>query len=142
MRQIMPYSLWLGHAGEARNLRAVLDSGILAVLDLALEEAPAKMVREIAYFRVPLVDGSGNPPWLLRAAVDVLASLLRSGVPALVSCGAGMSRSPAVAAVAISAVNGQPAGPSLELVAKFGKCDVLPGFWRELLDAQVMTSVT
>ena len=132
MRHIPPYSLWLGHAGDARNLRAVLDAGILALVDLALEEPPHPVTRELAYFRLPLLDGAGNPPWLLRAAVEVVASLLRSNTPVLVCCGAGMSRSPAVAAAAIAVITGRSGGESLAEVTQFTACDVSPALWRDL----------
>ncbi len=62
MRQIPPYSLWLGHAGHVRDLRTVLAAGIVALVDLALDEPPASLTRELVYCRFPLVDGPGNPP--------------------------------------------------------------------------------
>lgn len=33
MRRIGEFSLWVGHVGDMRNLRAVLSRGILAVVD-------------------------------------------------------------------------------------------------------------
>jgi hypothetical protein len=133
VRQVAPYPLWIGHAGEARDTRAVLSAGLLAVVDLALAEPPAPVTRELAYCRFPLVDGPGNPPWLLRAAVDTVASLLRSGTPALVACGAGMSRAPAVTAAAIALVSGRPPSECLALAVAGGACDVSPGLWEELV---------
>src|SRR5262245_40177100 len=132
MRQIPPYALWLGHAGDARDVRKVLDAGILAVVDLALEEPPAHLTRELAYFRIPLIDGAGNPPWLLRAAVDTVAMLLRSSTPTLVCCSAGMNRSPAIAAATLSLVSGQSSAVCLANIAKTVPCDVSPGLWREV----------
>jgi hypothetical protein len=117
-----------------------MDSGIVAVVDLALEEPPAHFIRELAYFRLPLTDGAGNPPWLLRAAVDTMASLLRSNTPVLVSCGAGMSRSPAIAAAAIAEVYSRPIVECLELTKEFGVGDVTPAFWLEMLESLVLTS--
>ena len=137
MRQIPPYSLWLGHAGDARDIRAVLDAGILAVVDLALEEPPAHFTRELAYFRIPLIDGAGNSPWLLRAAIDTVTLLLQSNTPALVFCAAGMSRSPAIAAAAISVVTGKGMAESLEFVTKSHVCDVSPALWREVIGLSV-----
>ena len=80
----------------------------------------------------PLVDGAGNPAWLLRAAVDCVAGLVRSGTPTLIYCGAGMSRTPAVAAAALARVSGLPPAETLALVARSGAADVSPGLWREL----------
>ena len=34
MRQVQPHALWLGHAGDGRDFRAVLDVGIKAVVQL------------------------------------------------------------------------------------------------------------
>ena len=78
MRQIPGYSLWLGHVGDVRDLRGIHTAGILAIVDLAMNETPATVTRELAYCRFPLIDGSGNPRWLLRAAVETVACLLRS----------------------------------------------------------------
>jgi hypothetical protein len=135
VRQVLSYSLWIGHAGEARDIRAVLAPDLLAVVDLALNEPPIPISRELVYCRFPLADGPGNPPWLLRAAVDSVASLLRSGTPTLVACGAGMSRAPSVAAMAIAMVSGRPPFECLAWVSGDGACDVSPGFWKELVGA-------
>lgn len=132
MRPIVDSSLWLGHVGDVRDLRAVLSAGILAVVDLALNEPPAVVTRELVYCRFPLVDGIGNPPWLLSAAVDCVAGLLRSGTPTLVFCGAGMSRSPVIAAVALARVRACSPDEALTQVAKSGATDVSPGLWSEV----------
>jgi hypothetical protein len=132
MRRIAEFSLWIGHVGDMRNLREVLSTGILAVVDLAMDEPPATVTRDLAYCRFPLVDGIGNPPWLLHAAIDCIAGLLRSGTPTLVFCGAGMSRSPCIAAAAIARVRGCSAEEALIEVATSGVVDVAPGLWSEV----------
>jgi hypothetical protein len=129
VRQIPGYPLWLGHAGDARDLRGILSAGILAVVDLALNEPPAALTRELAYLRFPLVDGAGNPPWMLRSAVDAVAGLLRSGTPTLVYCGAGLSRSPCIAGAALALVRGCSLAEGLEMVTQGGPADVSPGLW-------------
>jgi len=73
MRRVPGSSLWLGHVGDARDLGVLIESGIEAVVDLAHEEPPLSVSRELAYCRFPLVDGPGNPPWLLRAAIETVA---------------------------------------------------------------------
>jgi protein-tyrosine phosphatase len=115
-----------------RDLRIVLSTRILAVVDLAIDEPPATVTRDLAYCRFPLVDGIGNPPWLLQATIDCVVSLLRSGTPTLVFCGAGMSRSPCIAAAAIARVRGCSAEEALMEVAKSGAVDVAPGLWAEV----------
>jgi hypothetical protein len=97
LREIPGFPLWVGHASDLRELPRLLDVGILAIVDLAANESPARVTRDLVYLRFPLLDGSGNPRWLLRMAVESVAGLLRSGTPTFVSCGAGMSRSLAIA---------------------------------------------
>jgi protein-tyrosine phosphatase len=132
MYQIPPYPLWLGHVGDVRDLRGVLTAGIVAMVDLALNEAPAVVPRELVYCRFPLVDGAGNPAWLLRAAIETTVELLRSDVPTLVYCSAGMSRSPAVAAAAVSLISGQPPNACLAAIRESGVSDVSPALWQEI----------
>jgi hypothetical protein len=126
--------LWIGHAGDARNLRAVLDAGILALVDLAAAELPVPVTRDLVYCRFPLVDGPGNPSWLLRLAVDTTAALLRARTPTLVFCGAGMSRSPAIASAAIALVSGRPPETCLEELVASGPCDLASGLWKHIKD--------
>jgi len=132
MRRVEGYALWLGHVGDVLDHRGILATGILAVVDLALNDAPASLPRELAYCRFPLLDGPGNPPWLLRAAVETVAYLLRSGTPTLVYCGAGLSRSPSIAAAAVALVRGRPADEALVLVSRSGPLDVSPGLWSDV----------
>src|SRR6266511_2953700 len=107
MRRIEPYPLWLGHIGDARDPRRVLDAGITALVDLAVEEVPAVKVRELVYCRIPLEDGTGNTPELLQLAMQTVVGLLQARMPTLVLCGAGMSRSPAIASAALALWTGQ-----------------------------------
>jgi hypothetical protein len=143
LRRIEGYSLWLGHVGDISDLSEVHSMGILAVVDLALDEPPARLTRELAYCRFPLVDGAGNPRWLLRAAIEAIALLIRSGTPTLVYCGAGMSRSPCLVGAAIARVRGCPAEEGLALALGSGAADVSPALWSEvqtILDEPVPTN--
>ncbi|MCI0683575.1 MAG: hypothetical protein L0Y71_15835 [Gemmataceae bacterium] len=135
MRKLQGYNLWPGNAREARDSRAVLDAGIAAVVDLAVEEKPAALVRELIYCRLPLYDGAGNPPWLLRVAATTVAALIRAGVPTLVACGAGMSRSPLVAAGAVATVRGNTLTESVDLVLPLGAGDVSPALLADMTEA-------
>jgi protein-tyrosine phosphatase len=116
-------------------LRGVLGAGIAALVDLAMNEPPVAVTRELVYCRFPLMDGSDNPPWLLRAAIETAATLLRANVPTLVFCSGGMSRTPAVAACALARVTGRSAEECLAEVARAGKCDVSTTLWRDLVAA-------
>lgn len=129
MRQIHPHALWLGHVGDVRDWRAVFDAGIQAIVDLAGNEAPAVSPRDLIYHRFPLVDGAGNPDWLLKLACRTVADLLSAHIPVLVYCSAGMSRSPAIAAAAIANATKQPLDQALATVRQAGDVDVSPGLW-------------
>jgi len=135
MRSIPPYSLWLGHIGDVRELRGILAAGITAFVDLALNEPPVAVTRELVYCRFPLLDGADNPPWLLRAAVETTAALLRADVPTLVFCSGGISRTPAVAACALAQVTSRSAEECFADLARDGKCDVSTTLWCDLIAA-------
>jgi protein-tyrosine phosphatase len=133
MRPVPGHSLWLGHVGDTWDLRPALDAGIVALVDLALNEPTPRLPREMLYCRFPLVDGTDNPPWLLRAAVECLTSLLRDGVPTLVYCSVGLSRTPAVAAAALARLHGREPGACLNELTEGTPHDVAPGLWRDLV---------
>lgn len=132
MRRVPGTPLWLGHVGDARDARALHRAAIQAVVDLAANEPPVAAPREMACCRFPLVDAPGNPPWLLRAAVETIAGLLLADVATLVYCAHGLSRTPAVAAAALSRARGVRAEEALAVIASAGPADVSPGLWREL----------
>ena len=134
MQQIFPFSLWIGGRGDIRDFSVVLALGVEAVVDLADSESPLTMPRDVSYFRVPLNDGSGNPEWRLHSALNIAEQLLRDKVPTLICCQSGMSRSRAIAAVALSRVTGKPAPECLVLCGSSGPTDVSPAFWNELLE--------
>ncbi|WP_339726897.1 dual specificity protein phosphatase [uncultured Gimesia sp.] len=113
MREVLSQLLWIGNARDARDVKGVLDLGIAAVIDLALEEPPITFPREIVYCRLPLIDGEENNPAILQTAIETTTRFIQSEVPTLIACSGGMSRSPAIAAAA-------------------GPCDVAPGLWNAI----------
>jgi protein-tyrosine phosphatase len=133
MRQVPGYSLWLGHVGDFRDLSRILSSEIAALVDLAVNEPPLTFTRELVYLRFPLVDNSGNPPWLLQSAIEAVAQLLRSRTPTLVFCAQGLSRTPCIAAAAISRLRGCSPSDALTIVAQAGPADVSPGLWSDIV---------
>lgn len=108
-------------------MRGVLAAEVEAVVDLAANEPPHVFARGQTHARFPLLDGGGNPAWLLRTALLTLAELLRSSVPTFVFCSAGMSRSVVVAAAALAVVHQRPLSETLGMVAGNGPADVSPG---------------
>jgi hypothetical protein len=119
-------------ASDGRNLQEVLDTGIRAIVQLAMEEPPLQPPRDLIFCRFPLLDGTGNDPVLLKLAIHAVATLQTNRIPTLVCCAGGMSRSPAIAAAALSAVEKKPLEECLEIVTEFYPADVLPGLWEEV----------
>lgn len=132
MREIICGLLWIGNTQAARDVKRVLGLGISAVIDLAMEEAPIMFPRDITYCRFPLIDGAGNTTAVVQAAIDTTASFVRGEVPTLVTCGGGMSRSPAIVAAALAAIDGTTPEQSLERIAAAGPHDVTASFWGEV----------
>jgi hypothetical protein len=60
IREIHPQRLFVGNAMDARDLRLLHDHRIAAVVDLAGNEPPAQLTRDMIYCRIPIVDGDGN----------------------------------------------------------------------------------
>jgi protein-tyrosine phosphatase len=135
MRQLKPHALWIGHAGDGRDLRAILDAGIDAVVDLALGEPPIQATRELVYCRFPLVDGAGNSAWLVQAAIHSVVRLLKARVPTLIFCSAGLSRSPCIAAAALAAHLQREPAECLQFVTHEAPSDVSPDLWKSCLEA-------
>jgi protein-tyrosine phosphatase len=132
MREVLPRLVWIGNARDGRDVAEVISREIAAVVDLAMEEAPAKFPREIIYCRFPLIDGAGNSPAMLQLAVRTLARLIETGTPTLVTCGGGMSRSPALVAAALAMANGGAPDDWLKQIAAAGPHDVAPALWNDL----------
>ena len=135
MREIISQRLWLGNAGDARDIRRVHDLGVVAIVDVAFEESVPQLTRDLIYCRFPIVDGSGNAPEVLVAAIEALVSFIRKHVPVLVTCGAGMSRSPAIVAAALALVRNQSPEDALQQLIAGNPHDVSPPLWSEVKDA-------
>lgn len=133
MHEIVAGRLWISSSHEARNLRVVLDLGIEAIVDLAMQELPLTVTRELIYLRIPILDGDGNDIRRLTCAVESVAKLVRGNIPTLVCCSAGLSRSPAIVAAALFIVQNRPPADILqELVAQMPH-DVSPVLWQDVI---------
>jgi hypothetical protein len=133
MNQILPYPLWLGHSGEGRDFKGIFDAGIRALVQVAAEEPPPQPPRDLVVCHFPLIDGTGNRTELLHLTVQTVTTLLRLHLPTLICSGAGVSRAPAVAAVALAALLNQPAQQCLQRLVQSHPSDVSPGFWSEVM---------
>ena len=134
MHRIQPHELWVGHAGDGRNFRQLHDAGIRAVVQLALEEGPIVTPRELISLRFPLVDGAGNDPPLLILAINAVRTLIDRAIPTLLCCSAGMSRSPVIAAAALSD-DETSFHDQLMAIARNGPHDVSPGLLQDVKNA-------
>lgn len=132
MRKLTSHPLWIGHAGDGRDAGRLLELGIQAVVQLAVEEPPLRLPRELIVCRVPLLDGGENVQANLRLAVGVVQSLIISETPTLVCCSAGLSRSPAIVAAALARRRGTSPQACLAELAGQHPLDVSPAFWRQL----------
>jgi len=134
VKRLEPYELWTGNAGDLADIRGTIDAGVHAIVDLALNEKPPQLPRDIVYCRFPLVDGAGNDPWVLATAIDLVANLIKSKVPLLVSCSAGLSRSPAIVAAALSRIETRRPEDCLKSMSNSLPHDVCPGLWHEIVE--------
>jgi hypothetical protein len=124
--------LHIGNALDARDLRLLYDTGIRAVIDLAINEPPAQLGRDIIYCRFPLNDGDGNSDALLTLAIRTIASLMRHDIPTLVACSAGMSRAPSIAAGSIALITGRDPDDCLTQLISDAPNDVSPILWTHI----------
>jgi protein-tyrosine phosphatase len=131
-RTVLHDRLWVGSARDLADVSGVLLLGVQAVVDLAANEAPVQYPRDIAYCRLPLVDGAENDEAILRLAVVTTAEFIRSGTPTLVACSAGMSRSLAIAAAGLALARGLPADQALIKVAAESPHDVSGALWADI----------
>jgi predicted protein tyrosine phosphatase len=75
------------------------------------------------------MDGVQDGQGILDVAIRTLVSLLKNQVPTLVYCGAGVSRSPAVVAAALSIVEGGSPEERLREIVAGQPHDVSPQLW-------------
>jgi hypothetical protein len=129
MREILANQLWIGNAGDGRDPERLLQAGLVAVVNLAAEEPSPVLPRSMIYCHFPLVDGPQDDAGVLDVAIQTVVSLLKKRVPTLVYCGAGMSRSPAVVAAALSIVQGRSPDEKLKEIVAGHPHDVSPHLW-------------
>ncbi len=129
VREALSGHLFVGNAAEARNLSLLHERGITAVLDLAIDEPPARLNRELICCRFPLSDDAGNTDALIETAIHCLVLLIKQSFCVLVACSAGMSRSPAIAAAALALVTHTTPDECLLRIAKNAPHDISPPFW-------------
>jgi len=132
MLEIHRNSLWIGNAMDIRTPERLFDAGISAVVDVAYEELPAQLPRQLIYCRFPINDGGGNEPVVLRQAVQTVTDFLAARLPTIVGCSAGMSRSPTFAAAALAVHLAQTPDEIIARIGRIHSLDVSGTLWSDL----------
>ena len=135
MHEIHSNLLWIGHALDVREPRALFDAGITAVIDVAYEELPAQLPRQLTYCRFPLNDGGGNDPSTLLQTLRTATDLLHSKTRTIIACSAGMSRSPTLAAFALAYYLSETPDDVIARIANIKSLELKPELWAEMLTA-------
>lgn len=134
MLNIPTTNVWLGNARDLRNVPEILNNGVTAIVDLAIEEPLPKLPRTTNYCRFVLTDDGENDPANVRAAILAASAFIRGGHVTGICCSAGLNRSPSIAAAAISHVSGESPVKCLELVASAKDIDVNPALWNQVIE--------
>ena len=132
IRDVHSDLLFVGNAWDARDLQLLYDKEIVAIVDLALNEKPAQLGRDMIYCRFPLNDGDGNPDSTIALSIKTIVSLIRCNVKTLVACSAGMSRAPTIAAASIAMLRNDEPDAYLAEIIRTGPNDISPILWSNI----------
>jgi len=93
-------NIYLGSSSDAQHRKPQLKAaGITAIFNVARDLTNTTTSHEdFKMYHVGLMDGGGNNPRLLRAAVEVLAAIVEAGDTVLIHCHEGKFRSALVLA--------------------------------------------
>lgn len=127
MIHIPSTNLWLGNAADLRDVRALLNTGAEAIIDLAVEEPVPTLPRVINYCRFAITDEGEGAEAAITAAVQTGAAFFRAGTVLAVCCNAGMNRSPTIAAGILALARSESFESQLRLVSSWKGIDVHPG---------------
>ena len=130
IREIHSDHLFIGNAMDARDLRKLYDNRIAAVVDLAVNETPAQLAHDMIYCRIPIMDGDGNSNAIVESSIRCVVTFIEKEFRTLIACGAGMSRSPAIAAAALAIVTKRSPDDCLAAIVTGAPHDVSPTLWR------------
>ncbi|WP_168564949.1 protein-tyrosine phosphatase family protein [Crateriforma spongiae] len=135
MHEIHPKLLWIGHALDVREPQGLFDAGITTVIDVAYEEPPAQIPRQLTYCRFPINDGGGNDPKILLQTLRTITDFLASGTRTIVACSAGMSRSPTIAAFALAHHMSETPDRVISRIAEIKSLELKSELWADTLIA-------
>ena len=135
MHEIHQNLLWIGHAFDVREPRQLFDVGITAVVDVAYEEPPAQIPRQLTYCRFPLNDGGGNDPKTVLQLLLTTTDFMRFNTRTIIACSAGLSRSPTVAAFALAHHLNRSPEDVIAGIAQTRPLELKPALWADMLQA-------
>ena len=117
--------IFIGNAEDARRaINSDFDSTLNLAIDLDIQDNLDEVViRRLKRHKVGLVDGPGNPPLRMVAALLLLHTIVESGITVLVHCQAGMSRSVMVVAAYLDMVGVSNLDDSLAKIMPLRKVD-------------------
>jgi len=87
-----------------------------------------------SYCRIPIVDGAENSTELIESAIRCLLVLIKLKFRTLISCSAGMSRSPAIAAATLALLTNRPLNDCLHEISTDAPHDVSPALWQSVVE--------
>ena len=137
MREVIPNLLWTGGTQDLRDMAGLLRQGIEAIVDLAINEPPATPPRDMIYCRFPIHDGGENNSAVLRAVITSASALIDAGMPTLIACSAGMSRSLSIAAIVLARHDSISAEDALGRITALGPSDISPALWADIKSTAV-----
>ena len=129
IREISPDLLFIGNAMDARDLQQLYEHRITAVVDLAANEPPAQLNREMLYCRIPIIDGDGNSHEIIEIAVRCVVTLFEKEFRTLIACRRWHESFACNCRVGIAIVTKQPPGDCLTAIISGLSHDVSPALW-------------
>ena len=129
--EIHPDRLWIGNALDIRQPSDLFDLCIEVIVDVAMEESPRQIPRQIVYHRFPLVDAGENDANVLTQCFKCVLGLLRQQQKTCIACSAGMSRSPTIAALALAVYLDEEPEAVVSKIAQSKSLDINGLFWNQ-----------
>ncbi len=131
MITVTPFErLFLGGIRDAIGLSASNQLQIKTVINVCMEKAQPRG-EGIIYVDIPLPDGEPVAPWILEQVLTAIARHIRTG-RLLLHCGAGMSRSVAIAGLYLHVVGYANYGEAVAAIATLREVDISPAMRRSV----------
>lgn len=125
-------SLYVGTIDDASTAELLEAAGIETIVSLTHSDLPTGMPDAVAVHNCPMVDGPRNDRTRFETAVTNVTEALTQEETVLVHCSRGVSRSPAVAAVAVALQEEVGIEDAFELVGEQRPaCDPHPALVRQ-----------